>query len=78
MFNFFPNTYVIIVLYILAAFFYSRFEYWLKVGWDTLSPPRGVLLNRYTRRNLVLFSILFVAAVILTFIDAVMSVYIIE
>lgn len=78
MFNFFPNTYVIFALYILAAFFYSRFESWLKIGYNELNLFKQGKIYRRARFNLILFSVVFTAAIILSIIDAIMSVYIIE
>lgn len=78
MFQFFPNVYIILSLYAFAGYFYSRFEHWLKVSFDAVDLRRVDASRRYSRRNLVLFSIFLVFAFILTVIDAVMSTYILE
>jgi len=79
MFSFFPNTYVIIMLFFLSGYFYNRFDYWLRVAYDIVGPEQHKKKPRkYSRYNLLLFSVFLMAAITLSIIDCVMSVYVIE
>lgn len=76
MFNYFPSLYVIVALYALAGYFYSRFEFWLKQSFDSIgSTQQGRIAYRYSRRNAVLFSVFLVLALILSTIDFLNSAY---
>ncbi|QYC51665.1 hypothetical protein key_174 [Erwinia phage KEY] len=77
MFNYFPSLYVIVALYTLAGYFYSRFEFWLKQSFDSVGYSKQErIAHRYSRRNAVLFSVFLVLALILSTIDFLNSAYI--
>ncbi len=76
MINYFPSFYVIIALYALAGYFYSRFEFWLNVSFECVENSQSErIANRYSRRNAVLFSVFLVLALILSVIDFINSAY---